>query len=119
MSYLENKGFYTNEPSAYVRPDFNSRVPGWGPVRQAAGPSMWGVGTLATMPAAKRTAAMRLSPALASRAVTATPIKGGTTDGGAAATTESGGIPWWVWVAVPMAGGGLGLIAWDMGWFGD
>lgn len=116
MSYLDTPGFYTNQPSAYVRPDFDSRVPGWGPVRHAAGPSLWGVGAIAAQPALRqKVAAMRTTAAMP---VASQRILGG---GGAATTApaKEGGVPWWVWVAVPMAVGGLGLLAMDMGWFGD
>jgi hypothetical protein len=106
MSYLETPGFYTNEPSPYARPDFDSRVPGWGPMAYAAGPSRWGVGAVTANPA--------LRAKLASPKVLATAIKGGATP-----PAETGGIPWWVWVAVPMAVGGIALFALDQGWFGD
>jgi len=116
MSYLDTPGFYTNQPSAYVRPDFDSRVPGWGPVRHAAGPAMWGVGAIAAQPAIsqKMSAIRTVASSIASKR-----IIGGSPTTGAAATADSGGIPWWVWVAVPMVLGGIGLIAYDMGWFGD
>jgi hypothetical protein len=107
MSYLQNKGFYTNEPSPYDRPDFDSRVPGWGPVARAAGPERWAVGATPTL--AKRTAMRKIT---AMR--TLQPMA--TTAG--SATTTSGGMPWWVWLAVPMALGGAALFAWDQGWFG-
>ena len=117
MSYLDTPGFYVNQPSAYVRTNFDSRVPGWGPVRHAAGPSMWGVGAIAAQPALRqKVAAMRTTAAMP---VASQRILGG---GGAATTApaaDTGGVPWWVWVAAPAAIGGLLLLGYDLGWFGD
>jgi hypothetical protein len=106
MSFIENDQFYVNPPSPYDGPDFDSRLPGWGPMARAAGPSRWGVGAV---PIAKTmTTGIKQVSALRVAA-----------PGGAPAPSASTGMPWWVWVAVPMVVGGAALFAYDMGWFGD
>lgn len=104
MSYLQDNRFYVNDPSPYDRPDFDSRVPGWGPVPRAAGPARWAVGATPTLKRSyARMTAMRSRLPLQ-------PVDSGAASGG--------GVPWWVWIAVPMALGGAALFAWDQGWLG-
>lgn len=42
----------------------------------------------------------------------------GSTDTPPAAQTSVGGVPWWVWIAAPVAVGGVVALGYNMGWFG-
>lgn len=128
--------------------DRGSAVPGWGVARDAAGPERVGVGAdipdiafVCPAQAALFQEARQLYPGndamqtgyiLAKGAGFAgnwqawcaqQPIMKTSSDtmpgpAPAPAASGTGGIPWWVWVAAPVAVGGLLALAYEMEWIG-
>jgi hypothetical protein len=88
---------YREPPPPYRGPTTNVPYPGWGVQPHAAGPARVGVGAIvpaATLTTLKKAAAV--SPP----------------------SEEAEGLPWWMWLVVPMALGGGLLFAYDQGWLG-